>query len=273
MSVESITLVLNHSRAKGTAKLVLVGIANHDGDGGAWPSIATLCRYANVDRRTVQRAITELVELGEVVVHANDGGTRTTRNDQRPNRYEITVSERGADGAASVPPRSENGAASVSARGGAGVANGAAPTPPEPSLNHPEPRGEGYVRTSPGRAAGETPPPSTASTDQPAPLARPDRCATHQGVDDPPPCVGCKRARLAAEADAEAAAREQVAERARRRREALALRAAEVRQCRLCDDDGRTPGGLVCSHDPEQIERARRGVAAARAAMRKGGDL
>jgi len=95
VSVESISNVLNYSRASGTDKVVLIGIANHDGDGGSWPSIATLARYANVDARTVQRSIKHLVEMGEIVVHDQQGGTQHTRPDRRPNRYEITVPKRG----------------------------------------------------------------------------------------------------------------------------------------------------------------------------------
>ena len=64
MSVEAISLVLNHSKAKGTAKVVLIGIANHDGDGGSWPSHETLARYAQVDERNVRDAIKKLVDLG-----------------------------------------------------------------------------------------------------------------------------------------------------------------------------------------------------------------
>lgn len=92
MSVEAIALVLHHSRARGTAKLVLIGIANHLGDGGAWPSIETLCKYAgDVDERNVQRALRTLTELGEVAVLRQAGGTRDTPDGLRPNRYEVLV--------------------------------------------------------------------------------------------------------------------------------------------------------------------------------------
>lgn len=139
MSVESISLVLNHSKASGTAKLVLVGIANHDGDGGAWPSIATLARYANCSERSVQRAIGQLVDLGEVVVHLNAGGHRQTRNDQRPNRYDIAVTpvDNSDNGVTLASPRPVNGVTSMVERGDASVVNGVTPASPEPSLNHP----------------------------------------------------------------------------------------------------------------------------------------
>lgn len=71
MSIEAMNLVLNHSRANGRAKLVLLGIANHLGDQGAWPAISTLARYANASERSVKRDIQELVDLGELTVLLN----------------------------------------------------------------------------------------------------------------------------------------------------------------------------------------------------------
>lgn len=91
MSVESISLVLNHSQAVGTTKLVLVGIANHDGDGGSWPTLETLARYANCSERTVRRHIEELIKLGELKKIINGGGSHFTRPDRRPNLYQITI--------------------------------------------------------------------------------------------------------------------------------------------------------------------------------------
>lgn len=92
MSVEAMALVLHHSRAQGTDKLVLLGIANHCGDGGAWPTIETLARYANTTERTVQRSLRKLAELREVAVYQQAGGLAGVAAHQRPNRYEVTVS-------------------------------------------------------------------------------------------------------------------------------------------------------------------------------------
>lgn len=91
MSVESLAIVLHHSRAKGTAKLILIGIANHDGDGGAWPSVATLAHYANCSRSQVQRTIGALEKLGEVQRHVQAGGDHTFLEHERPNRYSIRL--------------------------------------------------------------------------------------------------------------------------------------------------------------------------------------
>jgi hypothetical protein len=92
VSIESLAICLNHSKATGTDKVVLLGIANHDGDGGAYPSVATLARYANVSERTVQRSIQTLTELGELRVELNAGGSAKQRSDRRPNRYYVLVS-------------------------------------------------------------------------------------------------------------------------------------------------------------------------------------
>jgi hypothetical protein len=92
MSGETLAIALHHSRAEGTALLVLIGIANHDGDGGAWPKIATLAKYARVKDRAVTNAIATLVKLGEIRVHHNAGGTRTTDDRYRPNLYEFLLS-------------------------------------------------------------------------------------------------------------------------------------------------------------------------------------
>jgi len=147
MSVESVALVLNHSRAKGTAKLVLIGIANHDGDGGAWPTIETLAKYANVDERNVQRCIRRLVDDGELAVENNRGGNANWRNDKRPNRYKILVKPDGVantspgyDGVANTPhgvASVPDGVTLVAERGDVSVLNGVALAPPKPSNNHP----------------------------------------------------------------------------------------------------------------------------------------
>lgn len=92
MSVEHLAAVLHHSRATGTVKVVLLGIANHAGDGGSWPTVATLARYANVDVRTVQRALARLEELGDVRRHVQAGGDHRTRHhSERPNLYEVLL--------------------------------------------------------------------------------------------------------------------------------------------------------------------------------------
>lgn len=135
-------IALHHSRATGSAKLVLLGIANHDGDGGAWPSVATLARYAAVHPRNVQRAVDKLVELHEIVREVNGGGTASTSNYTRPNLYRFTLA---------CPPTCDRTSRHLTRHqvvvqelpdplapapgGGAGATAPLAPAPPEPSSN------------------------------------------------------------------------------------------------------------------------------------------
>jgi hypothetical protein len=88
MSVEAITVVLNHSRARGSEKLVLIGIANHHGDHGAWPSVDTLTRYTNLSERRVQQTLVKLAELGELVIEKG-GGAGVGK--YKTNKYWITL--------------------------------------------------------------------------------------------------------------------------------------------------------------------------------------
>lgn len=92
MSVESIAIALHHSQATGSAKLVLLGIANHDGDGGSWPKIATLAKYAGLaDPHSVKRLLRKLEQLGEIKTEIQKGGMHDTPDEYRPNRYQFTL--------------------------------------------------------------------------------------------------------------------------------------------------------------------------------------
>ena len=74
MSIQEMGLVLNHSRALGTAKVVLLGIAWHTGKdrlAGCYPSQQTLADYANCSVRQVRRCLDELVALDELHVISN----------------------------------------------------------------------------------------------------------------------------------------------------------------------------------------------------------
>ena len=91
MSIESVAIALHHSKAKGTTKLVLIGLANHDGDGGSFPKIATLAKYAGVHPRHVVRCLNQLGALGEIIIHQSQGGTARTPEHVRPNLYEFIL--------------------------------------------------------------------------------------------------------------------------------------------------------------------------------------
>lgn len=91
MSIEALSMVLNHSKAVGSPKVVLLGIANHlgpDASEGAWPSQRRLADYANMTERGVQKCIDKLVALGELRVEVAAGNSRSK---YKPNRYWISV--------------------------------------------------------------------------------------------------------------------------------------------------------------------------------------
>lgn len=91
MSVEALAVTLHHSRASGNTLVVLLGIANHEGDGGAYPKVATLARYSKMTTRNVRKAIARLVEMGELQVEVQAGGRARMPDHLRPNRYEVMV--------------------------------------------------------------------------------------------------------------------------------------------------------------------------------------
>jgi hypothetical protein len=75
MSIQTMQAVWQHSRSEGRARLVLLAIADHQGEIGAWPSIATLARMTNASDRSVQRDIAELHNLGELDVQIQNAPT------------------------------------------------------------------------------------------------------------------------------------------------------------------------------------------------------
>lgn len=86
--------VWEHSRSKLSARLVLLAIADHaNGDGlDAYPSTTQLMRKTGLSERGVQKAIAELVELGELLVTTGGGRGKT-------NRYRVLMVERPAEDA------------------------------------------------------------------------------------------------------------------------------------------------------------------------------
>lgn len=81
--------VWRQSRASGRQKLVLLAIADHQGELGAWPSIATLAKMVNASERSVQRDIQELAAMGELLIEEQ---AAPTRGQYKTNRYWVTVS-------------------------------------------------------------------------------------------------------------------------------------------------------------------------------------
>jgi hypothetical protein len=87
MSIEAMVGALNHSKAQGAAHIVLLNIANHQGEQGAWPSIPTLARLAKVSDRRVQQILNELVAMGELRVDPRAAGYGSIKT----NRYWVTL--------------------------------------------------------------------------------------------------------------------------------------------------------------------------------------
>jgi hypothetical protein len=88
MSIEVMNSVWRESKAIGRARLVLLAIADHQGELGAWPSLATLAKMVNASERSVQRDIEYLVELGELEVHYQQA---PTRNHYKSNLYFVNL--------------------------------------------------------------------------------------------------------------------------------------------------------------------------------------
>jgi hypothetical protein len=127
MSAEAVTVVLHHSKAEGSAKLVLWGIANHHSDAGAWPSIATLAKYAAVSERRVQQIIRELEALGEIAVEEQGG---LGQGQYKTNRFHILIScPADCDGSLNH----KTGVKSGAVRGEIQSQSGVKPISPEPN--------------------------------------------------------------------------------------------------------------------------------------------
>ena len=88
MSIEIMNAVWQHSKADGRARLVLLAIADHQGELGAWPSLSTLAKMVNASERSVQRDIDYLQNIGELEVHYQQAPTRTH---YKSNLYFVTL--------------------------------------------------------------------------------------------------------------------------------------------------------------------------------------
>lgn len=88
MSIEVTNAVWKHSKSVGRARTVLLAIADHQGEIGAWPSIKTLATMVNASERSVQRDIQELVNLGELTVEVQSA---PTNRQYKSNLYWVTL--------------------------------------------------------------------------------------------------------------------------------------------------------------------------------------
>lgn len=88
MSIQIMQAVWANSQSTGRARLVLLAIADHQGEIGAWPSIATLAKMVNASERSVKRDIQELVELGELIVESQ---AAPIPSQYKTNRYWVNL--------------------------------------------------------------------------------------------------------------------------------------------------------------------------------------
>lgn len=81
MSWQATTWVLEFSQSRLGSRLVLLSIASHANRLGeqSWPSIACIAQEAHISERSVQYAIRELEELGELDVDMSAGPSGTNR--------------------------------------------------------------------------------------------------------------------------------------------------------------------------------------------------
>jgi len=91
MGIAYTTQVLHHSTLSHGQRMILMVIADHHGETGAWCSVATIAEQSGCCIRTVQRAIAAAEAVGELRRDINAGGPSGIRRDRRPNLYHITI--------------------------------------------------------------------------------------------------------------------------------------------------------------------------------------
>jgi hypothetical protein len=107
MSWRAVQIVLEHSQARGVARLVLIAIAERMRTPGsaAWPAFPDIMRRTGVSRRSVVRALATLERQGELSVERHRG---------RPNHYRLRLGDQCQNGTrattAPVPPWHGSGA-------------------------------------------------------------------------------------------------------------------------------------------------------------------
>jgi len=88
MSIEIMNAVWRESKSDGRARLVLLAIADHQGEIGAWPSIRRIAQMVNSSERSVQRDIQYLQKIGELRIEVQNA---PTQGQYKSNRYWVTL--------------------------------------------------------------------------------------------------------------------------------------------------------------------------------------
>lgn len=85
MSLEWSEAVRKNSNSRLGVRLVLLELADHANSlGECWPSVDRIAERTRLNRRNVQRAISDLIELGELTADRSGGR-------KRPSRYQIIL--------------------------------------------------------------------------------------------------------------------------------------------------------------------------------------
>lgn len=100
MSFKHMSLVINHSKAKGPAKTILLVQAYRANDRGeCWPSLGRIATDSGFNRRTVLRCLLALQRIGELLIVRRGHAAQTRGGIQASNRYRITIEPpQGRDG-------------------------------------------------------------------------------------------------------------------------------------------------------------------------------
>lgn len=206
MSIRVMTWVWEQSRSAGADRLVLLAIADSANDAGrdAYPSLTTIAKKANLDKRTAQRSIRNLEALGELAIEPGAGMRGTNRYRVLIHRGWRPTTPPGITPPGDTPPPTANGHRSdatpngntppgtATRHGGGGDTPGggrrdATRTVLEPSLVVTS-RGEDPEPSEPGSEHG---PPNDEDDQDPEPV-----CPRHRrGNPDDQPCNGCAETR------------------------------------------------------------------------------
>lgn len=118
MSIQAVAWVLDHSKSRGVARLVLISLANHNngGTGQCNPGQRRIAQEAGIGVGTVPLAIGRLVELGELEIIDPGGSHRSARyrlpfahdvSEDGPKVRSSPEQVRAAQGERSARPRGE----------------------------------------------------------------------------------------------------------------------------------------------------------------------
>lgn len=170
-----------------------------------------------------------------------------------PNRITNRITNEISNGITNAHPNADRPESHIEAR--AEIGN------PDRSISYQQPStlslqpstNGGYVSTEGHQTAEPSSPP-------------PPRCPVHANNPNPPNCRDCGEARKALAAWQSAKLRRESESQSREAREMAELRKLAADECDLCDDEGYT-GTVLCDHDPDTAERARRGMEQVRAIL------